>query len=158
MRRSGVSARLIDGAEVAERLPVLAGWEGDALLDEDGGVIRTRTAIEFLRAELADAIVFDEVVSVRPTAAGTVELRAGGVSAEYDRVVVCAGRGTAALARGADVEIPVLGLAHVRLAFPVRDAPPARLACLLDGSGAFGEPRRLRRSAARQRRLRRGRR
>jgi sarcosine oxidase len=28
----------------------------------------------------------------------------------------------------------------VRLAFPVRDKPPKRLACLLDGSGAFGEP------------------
>ena len=84
--------------------------------------------------------MFDEVVSVRPTAHGTVELRAGGALAEHDRVIVCAGRGTAALARGADVEIPVVGLAHVRLAFPVRGAPPERLACLLDGSGAFGEP------------------
>jgi sarcosine oxidase len=140
LRRGGVSARLIDGPELAERLPVLAGWDGDVLLDQDGGVIRTRAAVEFLRAELADAIVFDEVVAVRPTAAGTVELRAGGVLVEHDRVVVCAGLGTAALARGADVEIPVVGLAHVRLAFPVQSAPLARLACLLDGSGAFGEP------------------
>jgi sarcosine oxidase len=140
LRGSEVPSRLISAHELAERCPVLAGWDGEALLDEEGGVIRTRTAIEMLRAELAEAIVFDEVMSVRPTAAGTVELRAGGALTEHERVIVCAGRGTASLARGAGLEIPVRQLAHVRLTFPVRGAAPDRLACLLDGSGAFGEP------------------
>jgi sarcosine oxidase len=139
LRSSGVAARLIDGAELSDYLPLLAGWEGPALLDEEGGVIRTRAAIEMLRAAVGDRLVPEEVMSVRATARGTVELRAGGILAEHDRVVVCAGRGTAALARGAGVVVPVRQSAHVRLAFPVRGQPPVRLACLLDGSGAFGE-------------------
>jgi sarcosine oxidase len=140
MRQSGAAARLIDPAELSERLPLLAGWQDDALLDEDGGVIRTRVAIEMLADALADDMVFDEVLSVRPTATRTVQVRAGGATVEHGRVVVCAGRETASLARSAGLVVPVRQSAHVRLAFPVRGAPPKRLACLLEGSGAFGEP------------------
>ncbi|MGO9959981.1 MAG: NAD(P)/FAD-dependent oxidoreductase [Solirubrobacteraceae bacterium] len=139
LRRNNVAARLIGGDELSERLPLLAGWEGHALLDEDGGVIATRAAIELLCAALADKLVYDEVLAVRPTPRGPVELRAGGVLVEHERVVVCAGRGTAALARGTGLELPVRQSAHVRLAFPVADRAPQRLACLLDFSGAFGE-------------------
>jgi sarcosine oxidase len=53
--------------------------------------------------------------------------------------VVCAGRGTRALAAGAGVDLPVREAAHVRLAYRVRGPAPQRLACLLDGSGTFGE-------------------
>jgi sarcosine oxidase len=69
-----------------------------------------------------------------------VEVRAGGVTAEHGRVVVCAGRGTAALARGAGLPLPMRLSAHVRLTYPVQGDAPDRLACLQDGSGAFGEP------------------
>lgn len=140
MRQAGAPARVIGAAELSERLPLLAGWEEDALLDEEGGVIRTRAAIEALAAALADRIVFDEVLSLTPTKAGTVQVRAGGTAVEHERVVVCAGRETSSLARGAGVIVPMRQSAHVRLAFPVRGEPPERLACLLDGSGAFGEP------------------
>jgi sarcosine oxidase len=139
MRQGGAVARLIDPAELSERLPLLGAWAGDALLDEDGGVIRTRAAITMLTDALTDAMVFDEVLSVRPTATGTVQLRAGGATVEHERVVVCAGRETAPLARSAGLEVPVRQSAHVRLAFPLRGAPPDRLPCLLEGSGAFGE-------------------
>ena len=135
----GVRARAIDGAELAERLPLLAPYDGFAMLDEDGGVIRARAAVEALAGALRAQLVSDEVLSVRATASGTVELRAGGRTAEHGRVVVCAGRGTAALARGAGLALPVRHSAHARLAFPVRGAPPVRLACLQDPSGAFGE-------------------
>jgi sarcosine oxidase len=141
MRQAGAPARVIGAAELSERLPLLAGWEEDALLDEEGGVIRTRAAIEALADALADRIVFDEVLSLAPTKAGTVQVRAGGTAVEHERVVVCAGRETSSLARGAGVIVPMRQSAHVRLAFPVRGEPPERLACLLDGSGAFGEPR-----------------
>jgi sarcosine oxidase len=140
MREGGAPSRLIGARELAERLPLLAESEDEALLDEDGGVIRTRAAIEMLGGALADRMVFDEVLSVRPTAAGTVQVRAGGAAVEHDRVVVCAGRQTASLARGAGLVVPVRQYAHVRLAFSARGAPPERLACLLDDSGAFGEP------------------
>jgi sarcosine oxidase len=45
-----------------------------------------------------------------------------------------------ALARGAGLPLPVRQSAHVRLTFPLRGSAPARLACLLDASGVFGEP------------------
>ena len=135
-----VSARVIDWAELSERLPLLARYDGPALLDEEGGTIRTRAAIEALTAALAQRLVLDEVLSLRVTGADTVELRAAGVSREYARVVVCAGRGTVALARGAGLPLPVRQTAHVRLSYALRIEPPRRLACLLDGSGEFGEP------------------
>jgi sarcosine oxidase len=109
------------------------------MLDEDGGVIRARAAVEGLTEVLRDRLVFEEVMSVRVTDSGTVELRGGGVVREYRSVVVCAGRGTAALARGAGLALPVAQSAHVRLGYRVRGDPPARVACLLDGSGGFGE-------------------
>jgi sarcosine oxidase len=135
----GVRARPIGGSELAERLPLLAPWEGAAMLDQDGGVIRTRATFEAVTGALRDSLVFDEVLSARLTASGTVELRAGGVTVEHGRVVVSAGRGTAALARGAGLPLPLRQAAHVRLTYRVRGQPPARLACLQDSSGAFGE-------------------
>jgi sarcosine oxidase len=137
----GVRARPIGGSELAERLPLLAHWQGAAMFDEDGGVLRARAAVEALTGALRDSLVFDEVLAVRVTASGTVELRAGGVTAEHARVVICAGRGTAPLARGAGLPLPVRQGAHVRLSYRVRGEPPARPACLQDGSGAFGEAR-----------------
>jgi len=139
MRSVGVRAHLIGGEQVAERLPVLSPWPEPAVLDEDGGAIRTRASIDALTAALRDRIVFDEVLAVRPTGAGTAEVRAAGTRSEHDRAVVCAGRGTAALARGAGLPLPMRHAAHVRLTYPVRGEPPEQLACLLDSSGAFGE-------------------
>jgi sarcosine oxidase len=126
---AGVRVRQTDGH------PLLARGDAPAMLDADGGVIRTRAAVAALVAALGDRIVADEVVAVE--AGGVV--RAGGGSARYDRVVVCAGRDTAALAR--DLALPVQMSTHVRLTFPVRGTPPPALPCLLDGRhGAYGDP------------------
>lgn len=135
----GVAARKIDAAEVSELLPPLAPYSGPAMLDEAGGAIRVRGAIEALAGALGDSLVADEVLSLRPTARGTVELRAGGETREHQRVVVCAGRGTAALARGVGLSLPVRLAAHVRGTYRVRGDAPANLACLQDSSGDFGE-------------------
>jgi sarcosine oxidase len=135
----GVDARSIDSAEVSERLPLLADYSGPAMFDGAGGAIRTSAAIEALAGALAASLVPDEVISVRSTGAGTVEVRAGGTCSEHSSVVVCAGRGTARLARGVGLSLPVQLAAHVRLTFAVRGAPRGRLACLQDGSGDFGE-------------------
>jgi glycine/D-amino acid oxidase-like deaminating enzyme len=135
----GVPARHVGGEELAERVPILAGYDGPAMLDERGGSIRTRAAIEALSGELGDALVRDEVLLVRPTGSGTVEVRSGQRRTEHDRVVVCAGRDSARLVRGLGLTLPVRLAAHVRLTFEVRGDPPSRLACLQDGSGDFGE-------------------
>ncbi len=135
----GVAVRPIDAAELSERLPLLDGYSGPAMLDEVGGSIRTGAALQALAGRLGSSLVADEVISVRRTAPGTVEVRTGGGCAEYTGVVVCAGRGTPHLARGVGLSLPVKQGAHVRLTFDVRGDPPPRLACLQDGSGNFGE-------------------
>lgn len=135
----GVRARAVGPDEVADRLPLLAGYSGPAMLDEDGGAIRTSAAIEALAAALGDAVVADEVIAIRPAGDGRVEVQAGGSRFTYGRVVVCAGRGTAQLARGVGLSLPVRSAAHVRCSFAVRGEPPPRVACLQDGSGDFGE-------------------
>ena len=154
LEEAGIEASLHD--DVTDRLPILASSASPGppsapapgaprpaggLVDPGGGVIRTRAAVAALSASLGDAIVADEVLAVRPTPSGRVEVRAGGVTAEHDRVVVCAGRGTADLARGAGIELPVAEAVHVRLTFPVRGTPPPRIACLIDTTaGAYGDP------------------
>ncbi|PIB81030.1 NAD(P)/FAD-dependent oxidoreductase [Mycobacterium celatum] len=135
----GLAVRRIDAGELRERLPILGDFDGDAVLDERGGSIRTTAAISALAAALPGELVADEVLLVRPTPVGAVEVRAGGVTAEHDSVVVCAGRGTASLARGVGLALPVRTGAHVRLTYDVRGEPPPMLACLQDGSGTFGE-------------------
>jgi sarcosine oxidase len=134
----GVPARAIGPAELAERLPILATYEGPAMVDEAGGAIRVRAAFEALAGEIGDRIATGEVITVRPTGWGTVEVRAVGTRAEHSRLVVCAGRGTPPLARAAGLSLPVRLAAHARVTFDVRDES-ALLACLLDGSGEFGE-------------------
>ena len=49
----GVPARAIDAAELTERLPVLAGYDGPAMIDEAGGSIRTEAAVAALAGALA---------------------------------------------------------------------------------------------------------
>jgi sarcosine oxidase len=134
----GVPVRAIGPAELAERLPILAAYEGPAMLDEAGGAIRVQASIGALAAEIGPALVAEEVLSVRPTGWGTVEVRSGGVRAEHSSVVVCAGRGTSALARGVGLALPLRLAAHARVTFDVRDESEL-LACLQDGSGEFGE-------------------
>ena len=140
LERSGdVPARAIGAAELAERLPLLAAYDGPAMLDERGGAIRTRAAIATLAGALGDAIVTGEVISLRPVTGGRVEVRSVGERADYSCVVVCSGRDTARLARAAGLSLPVRLAAHVRLTFAVKGTPPQRIACLQDGSGRFGE-------------------
>lgn len=130
-----VRARPIDTAELAERLPVLAPFDGPALFDPDGGAIRTRAAIAALRDRLLRPMVAEQVLSIDHTGA-EVEVRSATGCARFRRVVVCAGRGTAVLAAGVGVSIPAAVSAHARVSFAVRADAPVRLAGLQDG-GAF---------------------
>ena len=57
---------------------------------------------------------------------GTVEVRSVTDRAVYSKVVVCAGRETARLARSVGLSLPVRLAAHVRLTFDVKAAAPAR--------------------------------
>lgn len=137
----GVEVRKLEDVEVAARLPLLGTHAaGPVVFDASGGAIRTRVATEALVAALHVMIVADEVYAVETTGRGTAQVRAGGMVSEHDAVVVCAGAGTASLARAVGLELPVILEAAFRSTFAVRGVPPARLACLQDSSGVFGEP------------------
>ncbi len=138
LQDAGVPAYRIDQRELAGRLPLLADFDGPAMLDERGGSIRTRTMIGALNAALGDQVVHDEVLSVEPVD-GEVEVRSGGSTRRYGAAVVCAGRSTPRFARSAGLALPVQQGAHVRLTYAVRGAAPARLSTLQDSSGVFGE-------------------
>jgi sarcosine oxidase len=135
----GLGARAIESAELAELLPVIGPYDGPAMFDEDGGAIRAREAIGALAEQLDTWLVEDEVISLRSLGGGGVEVRTGAEAFTHERVVVCAGRGTAALARGLGLTLPVKQGAHVRGTFEVRGQPPPRLPCLQDSSGRFAE-------------------
>jgi sarcosine oxidase len=129
---AGVRASPVDAAAA---LPILAPRAEPAMLDEDGGVIRTRAAVAALVDALGDAIVADEVIEVRPSG----EVRAGGAIARHDRVIVCAGRDTAILAAGVGLDLPIAVSTHTRFTYPVRE--PTLLPCRQDGTaGAYGDP------------------
>lgn len=138
LQQAGAAVRRIDADELAERVPVLARFGGPAMLDERGGSIRTTATIRALVAALGKRVVADEVLAVTPVGDGA-EVRSGGRTDSYDRVVVCAGRDTAYLARTVGLSLPVRQAAHVRLTFAVRGDAPATLATLQDSSGDFGE-------------------
>lgn len=139
-----IPVRRLDPAELHERLPLLAGWSGPAMLDVEGGAIRTLAAVGALTERLGGSMLREHVLSVRRAGPGRMEVRTGTTCEDYDHVVLCAGRGTAPLARGAGLDLPVSLGAHVRLTFAV-SAPeelstaPRGLPTFQDGSGAFGE-------------------
>ncbi|MGW0230842.1 NAD(P)/FAD-dependent oxidoreductase [Actinopolymorpha singaporensis] len=154
LRQAGVPARMVDAGELAELVPLVRGraaGSAPAMLDETAGAIRTQAAIRALAAAVDGEIVNDEVLSVHAAGPGQgspgpggsggtnarAQVRSVSRRADYDTVVVCAGRGTPALARGAGLTVPVEFGAHARVTFAVRGEPPARLACLQDGSGDF---------------------
>ncbi|GAA2758834.1 NAD(P)/FAD-dependent oxidoreductase [Actinopolymorpha rutila] len=151
LRQAGVPARMVEAGELADLVPLVRGraaGSAPAMLDETAGAIRTQAAIRALAAAVDGEIVSDEVLSVHAAGPGQGSQGPGGTNgraqvrsvsrcADYDTVVVCAGRGTPALARGAGLTLPVEFGAHARVTFAVRGEPPARLACLQDGSGEF---------------------
>ncbi|WP_189348107.1 NAD(P)/FAD-dependent oxidoreductase [Zhihengliuella salsuginis] len=132
-------AARLDADGLADRMPLLAAYSGPAMLDADGGAIHTLVAIDALSDALSADLVADHVLSVRQLGAGTAEIRTGTGIDTFDHVVLCAGRGTAPLARGAGLDLPVELSAHVRVGFAVRNPADAPLPTLQDGSGAFGE-------------------
>jgi len=140
LEQEGVRAREVDAAELSELIPPLAGYEGPAMFDEDGGSINTTATIQALAAALGERLWHEEVLALRLLESPErVEVRSGGATEVFDRVVLAAGRGTAHLARGVGLSLPIRQGVHVRLTFGVRGEPPARLATLQDSSGDFGE-------------------
>lgn len=139
LQLAGVDAAEVGAEELAGRMPLLKRFDGPAIFDADGGAIRSAAAIAALAGRLTDSLVTEEVVTLWPTERQTIEVRTAGGRGEHGAAVVCAGSGTASLARGLGVAIPIDVSLHGRVSFKVDGTAPPRVACLLDGSDAFGE-------------------
>jgi len=137
MRAAGASGRLVEAAEQRAALPFLPPFAEPVVLDEAGGPIRVRAAIEAL-AGGAD-IVRAEVLALRERGAGGVDLVTPEGIREHAAAVVCAGEGTRRLGATLALDLPVVRSLHLRATFRVRGAAPQRAACLMDGTGVHGE-------------------
>ncbi len=133
----GVPARRLDRDGQAEALPVMSPPEDEALLDELGGSIDVRAAVDGLVAALGERVVLAQVFELGEQAGGVL-LRTSEGLWSADRVIVCAGAQVQSLSEQLGLDIPLQIELHARASFRVRE-PGASLACLQDRSGAHGE-------------------
>ncbi len=134
---AGVPARPLGREEQLGALPVMAPPGDEALLDELGGAIDVRAAVDGLAAALSDRVVAARVFSVRQSGE-RVELQTSEGLWAAQRAIVCPGAGLHGLTRELGLDIPLAGALHTRATFEVRE-PGAPLACLLDRSNVHGE-------------------
>jgi sarcosine oxidase len=134
---AGVAARLVGRAEQSAALSVFRPPEDEALLDELGGSIDVRAAIDGLAGSVADRLVAARVFGVSERESG-IELRTSEGVWLAERAILCPGAQLYELTTDLGLEIPLTIDLHTRAAFHVRD-PEARLACLLDRSNVHGE-------------------
>lgn len=138
--RDGMEVRGLSPHEIRTSLPIFADYEGEALIDELAGAIRTRLTIANLISAAGVNLIPEPVESVTPRANGGVEVQTSFGPQVFDAAVVAAGVGTVDLAADAGVEIPSKVRACVRLTMPlVGGGTEPRLACVQDSSGYFGE-------------------
>jgi sarcosine oxidase len=134
---AGVPARLVGREEQLAALPVFEPPEDEALLDELGGSIDVRAAIEGLARAVGDRLVAARVFRVHE-ANGRVEVETSEGIWSAERAIICPGAQLHELTGGLDLEIPLEIDLHARAAFTVRE-PGAALACLQDRSNGHGE-------------------
>jgi sarcosine oxidase len=134
---AGVPARLVGREEQAAALPTLVPPEDEALLDELGGSIDVRAAIDGLAAAIGDRLITATVFGVRQRGDGLELYTSEGLWAA-NRVIVCAGAQVHPLAHELGLDIPLEIELHARASFRVRE-PGASLACLQDRSNVHGE-------------------
>ena len=128
---AGVPARRVGRDDQVTALPVHAPPEDEALLDELGGSIDVRAAIDGLAGKLAERLVEARVFAVRQSG-DRVELQTSEGLWAADRAIVCPGA-ELALTGELGLDIPLTVDLHTRAAFTVRE-PGAPLACLQDRS------------------------
>jgi glycine/D-amino acid oxidase-like deaminating enzyme len=130
---AGVEHRLVDEDEQRELLPILAPPGGAALFDVRGGAIRVRDTVAALTSWLGERLVVEGVRDLAPD--GSFETSTGAWRAE--RVLICAGADTPALAAPLGIQLPLEIRDHTRATFRVR-GESADLACWLDRTNVYG--------------------
>lgn len=137
--RQGVPHRITAGRDLPDVLGVAGPVTSPVLVDELGGALRARRAVDVLLSWVGDRVQRAEVLGVsRPHRAGGVRIQTGHGSYEARDVLVCAGAQTPRLAAGAGLDVPATCALHTRPTFRIRDSG-ARPACWIDRSGEHGE-------------------
>ena len=129
---AGVAYREVGPAEQRSALAVLGSLGETALLDVRGGSIRIGQVVEALAGRMGDRLVLGEVLGLCPDGDG-VEVHAAEGIWRARHVVICAGAGTAKLARALGLELPLRNGCLLRATYAARVGIAAeRWACLLD--------------------------
>ena len=138
LRTTGeVRCRVLRTADLRAVLPILAAYDGPAVLDTDAGAIHAADVLALLVNKLGPDLQQEEVLSLRSNGSG-VEVRCGSGTYKHQAAVVCAGRETPRLARSLGIDIPIELSAHVRATFKVTVNENTVLPCFMDGTKAFG--------------------
>jgi sarcosine oxidase len=137
LRQSGVAVELVGPSEQTAVLSGLVSPSQTALFESTAGAIRARRVIELLVRWLDRRLVQAEVFGIERVRS-SLRLHTSDGSWDCERMVLCAGISTSALARGLGIEIPIVVRCHPRATFRKRQ-PAQRLAGLQDGSGTHGE-------------------
>jgi sarcosine oxidase len=137
LRGAGVAVELLSPPEQAEVFPGIVSPARKALFESSAGAVRAHRAIELLVNWLKGRLVLAAVLGIERLRSG-LRLHTSGGCWDCERLVICSGTGTPALARQLGIEIPVVVRCHPRATFRKRE-PIHRLAGLQDSSGAHGE-------------------
>lgn len=140
LKRHGAPHRFVEEARQRAALGLIEPVGTQVLLDEQGGAIRARRAIEELLGWVRDRLVETEVLGASALSGGGIQLQCADRLYRAGRVVVCAGAYTARLAAGVGLRLPVSYGLHARPTFRVRGrVRDTSLACWIDRSGTDGE-------------------
>jgi sarcosine oxidase len=137
LSRLGVAVELLSPPEQSAVLPGLVSPAQRALFESTAGAIRAHRVIELLVRWVDGRLVQAEVFGIERVRS-SFRLHTSGGSWDCERLVLCAGISTPALARGLGIEIPIVVRCHPRASFRGRQ-PAQRLAGLQDCSGTHGE-------------------
>lgn len=138
-RTTGAEVHPLGPEELAKALPVLAHFDGPAMIDPAAGAIHSRLVLACLISAAGPNLVPETVDSVTSRKGGGVNVSTSSGTREFDAVVVATGAAIAGLANTAGLEIPIDNRVQVRLTAPLREPnADAPLACLQDSSRVFG--------------------
>jgi sarcosine oxidase len=137
LRRSGVAVELLCPSEQTAVMPGLVSPAQRALFESTAGAIRARRVIELLVRWVDRRLVQAEVFGIERVRS-SLRLHTSGGTWDLERLVLCAGISTPALARRLGIEIPIVVRCHPRASFKKRQSSQ-RLAGLQDSSGTHGE-------------------
>lgn len=133
-----VAHRWVDGRDLPDLLGVARPVASPVLVDEQGGALRARRAVDLLLSWVGDRLERAEVLAVSaPPGSGPRIVTGNGIHPAR-HVLVCAGAGTPALAAGVGIDVPVSWALSARPTFRIRDSG-APVTCWVDRGGEHGE-------------------